>query len=299
METETNDLVKAIGKYWDILHCLYPDKRLNVSQIATLSLKDKPAVSRGLVELELLKPNLVAKEAGSTGNRKFVRLTEEGKKYVDTIAAVNKEISQPKIEVVPQLQAEKISFLIEQATKSSPDASMAASMRLNKLANHPNIWQFKTFQNYVDQLLRSDKRHEFQKGLDLLQRVLVQPDRKPDRKVDLVLEIRKKYLKLLKTNLSRLEKPWSISRNEIMDILGMVLEQKELRELFWGIWQESVNSISDSDDYEEFTKPYALFFAKQDSEFKEFSEERLFELMDSPRLEVRRRAGSLHHMLFS
>ena len=60
-----------------------------------------------------------------------------------------------------------------------------------------------------------------------------------------------------------------------MDVLGMLLEQKELRELFWGIWEELVNKISDSDDYEERMKPYALFFTKQDYEFKESAEERL------------------------
>jgi hypothetical protein len=146
--------------------------------------------------------------------------------------------------------------------------------------------------------LSACERLDFQNGLGLLQRVLVQLYRKPDRKDDLVLEIRKKYLELLKTNLKRPEPAWSISRNEIMDVLERVLGQKELRELFWNIWEELVDSISDSDDYEAFTKPYALFFAKQDYEFKESPEERLFELMNSTKPEVRRRAGSLHHILF-
>ena len=297
---EPNKLVKAIGKNWEILDCLYPDKSLNVSQIATSAQKDKPAVSRALVELERQEPSLVTKkEDGSGGNMKFVQLTEEGKHYVGAIRAVNEEISQPEIQVFPQLQEKRITFLIHQATKSSTDASSAASMRLDKLSKHANIWKFKSFRNYVDQLLRSDEPHDFQKGLDYLKKVLVRADRKTSKENDLVLEIGKKYLELLKNNLRRFEPPWFTTRNEIMDVLGILLEQKELRELFWGFWEELVNKISDSDDYEEHMKPYALFFTKQDYEFKESAEERLFELMNSTEPDVRKRAGSLHYMLFS
>jgi DNA-binding MarR family transcriptional regulator len=297
-----------MARGWIILKHLYStDSTASVSELAKKLGAHVSNVSRDLDDLGELEPKIVQfteqrREQGGKPTR-LTSLTETGKIVVGAFAQATAQATErrPVAEELKEAVKDDLIFLIKEVMNPrNHETQQAAWLELDALARSARLWKHKEVWDLLDaSILAEGARPELRSIFNLLRVMLHNSQRELGPKNEVAARVKQAYQKKLEEILAREEVELRNERFEVITLFEYIMTNEERFRVCWKVWEKGAKEIKDQEQYSQYLQPFISYLTSANTSLKRSVRNRLYQLMEAPEPEVRKRALEMLRYLYA
>lgn len=301
--TEVSEFLRTLSRHWNILETLHNLKRpVSVTELAEKLEAHISNISKDLQDLQKLNPAVIQfdQEPKETGGRPFkmTYLTEHGRVLVETFSSFKENAQEkPKLKEVDK---EELTFLINQITEPrTAETGEAAWIELNGFVKSTRLWKHKQVWSLIEALLSPETpNRESMSALNLLYSLLYHARVELGTNNEVETKVKQECFAVLRQILEKVDVEWRSHRYQVMAIFDYLMADSEKFKESWRIWEKGLGEIKEEGQFTDYLQPVISYITSANLDQKKSVKEKLYQLMQSPELFIRRRALNMHSYLF-